>query len=66
MDFGTHEIRDDKELNNEFSDMIQSIHKIVSSKIADTHYETIQNGKHNYTSFKQRIGRVLSYLYSDK
>ncbi|MFB3162196.1 hypothetical protein ABLO26_12525 [Neobacillus sp. 179-J 1A1 HS] len=45
--------------------MIQSIYEIVSSKIADTRYETIQNGKHNYTSFKRRIGEVISYLYSD-
>ncbi|MDQ1004680.1 putative alpha/beta superfamily hydrolase [Neobacillus niacini] len=64
MEFGTHEIRNDK-LNNEFTDMIQSIYEIVSSKIADTRYETIQNGEHNYTSFKKRIGEVISYLYSD-
>ncbi|WP_419954310.1 alpha/beta hydrolase [Neobacillus niacini] len=65
MDFGTHEIRDDEELNNEFHEMIHSIYEIVSSKIADTRFETIQNGEHNYTSFKKRIGEVLSYLYSD-
>ncbi len=65
MDFGTHEIRDDEELNNHFTDMIQSIYEIVSSKIVDTRFETIQNGEHNYTSFKKRIGEVLSYLYSD-
>ncbi|NYE08637.1 putative alpha/beta superfamily hydrolase [Bacillus niacini] len=65
MDFGTHEVSGNKELNNEFSDMIQSIYEIVSSKIADTRYETIQNGEHNYTSFKKRIGEVMSYLYSD-
>lgn len=65
MDFGTHEISGDSELNNEFSEMIQSIYEIVSSKIADTRYETIQNGEHNYTSFKKRIGEVISYLYSD-
>lgn len=64
MDFGTQEIRDVK-LNNEFTEMIQSIYEIVSSKIADTRYETIQNGEHNYTSFQKRIGEVLSYLYSD-
>ncbi|MFB3169632.1 alpha/beta hydrolase-fold protein [Neobacillus sp. 179-C4.2 HS] len=65
MDFGTHEVSGNKELNSEFSDMIQSIYEIVSSKIADTRYETIQNGEHNYTSFKKRIGEVISYLYSD-
>jgi predicted alpha/beta superfamily hydrolase len=65
MDFGTHEIRDDNELNNEFSEMIQSIYEIVSSKITDTRYETIQNGEHNYTSFKKRIGKIITYLYSD-
>lgn len=65
MDFGTHEIREDNELNNEFSEMIQSIYEMVSSKITDTRYETIQNGEHNYTSFKKRIGRVITYLYSD-
>jgi predicted alpha/beta superfamily hydrolase len=65
MDFGTHEVSGDKELNNEFSEMILSIYEIVSSKIADTRYETIENGEHNYTSFKKRIGEVISYLYSD-
>jgi predicted alpha/beta superfamily hydrolase len=65
MDFGTHEVSGNKELNNEFSDMIQSIYEVVSSKIADTRFETIQNGEHNYTSFKKRIGDVISYLYSD-
>jgi predicted alpha/beta superfamily hydrolase len=65
MDFGTHEISDDKELNNEFSEMIQSIYEIVSSKIPDTCYEINLNSEHNYTSFKKRIGDVISYLYSD-
>jgi predicted alpha/beta superfamily hydrolase len=66
VDFGTHEISDDQELNNQFTEMIQSIYEIVSSKkIADTRYETIQNGEHNYTSFKKRIGEVISYLFSD-
>jgi hypothetical protein len=65
MDFGTHEVSGNKELNNEFSVMIQSIYEIVSSKIAYTRSETIQNGEHNYSSFKRRIGEVISYLYSD-
>jgi predicted alpha/beta superfamily hydrolase len=65
MDFGTHEVSADQERNNEFSEMIQSIYEIVSSKIADTRYETIETGEHNYTSFKKRIGEVISYLYSD-
>lgn len=66
IDFGTHEISDDKELNNQFTEMIQSIYEILSSKIDNTRYQTIQNGEHNYSSFKKRIGEVLSYLYSDK
>ena len=65
VDFGTHEVSDDQELNNQLTQMIQSIYEIVSSKIADTRYETIQNGEHNYISFKKRIGEVISYLYSD-
>jgi predicted alpha/beta superfamily hydrolase len=65
VDFGTHEVNDDQELNIQITEMIQTIYEIVSSKIADTRYETIQNGEHNYTSFKKRIGEVISYLYSD-
>jgi predicted alpha/beta superfamily hydrolase len=65
MDFGTHEVSDDKELNKQLTEMIQSIYENLGSKIEDTLYKTIQNGEHNYTSFKKRIGEVLSYLYSD-
>ncbi len=65
MDFGTNEIADDTKLNSEFTDMIQSIYKILDSKIADTRYQTIENGEHNYTSFRKRFPTVLSYLYSD-
>ncbi|MEH7012152.1 alpha/beta hydrolase-fold protein [Neobacillus niacini] len=65
MDFGTHEVGVDKELNNQFTEMIQSIYEILSSKIADTNYQTIENGEHNYNSFRKRIPEVLSYLYSD-
>jgi predicted alpha/beta superfamily hydrolase len=66
MDFGTHEISDDKELQNQFTEMIQSIYEILSSKIEDTRYRSIKDGEHNYTSFKKRIGEVLTYLYSDQ
>jgi len=66
MDFGTHEISDDEELNNQFTEMIQSIYEILNSKIDNTRYKTIQNGEHNYTSFKKRIDEVISFLYSDK
>lgn len=64
VDFGTNEIADNQERNNEFTELIQSIYDILSNKIADTRYQTIQNGEHNYTSFKKRIGEVISYLYS--
>jgi predicted alpha/beta superfamily hydrolase len=65
IDFGTHEVSDDQELNNQFTEMIQSIYKTLNSKIEDTRYQTIINGEHNYTSFKKRIPDVLSYLFSD-
>ena len=65
MDFGTNEIADDQELNNEFTEMIQSIFEILDSKIADTRYQTIENGEHNYTSFRKRFPDVLAYLFSD-
>ncbi|MEH7179806.1 alpha/beta hydrolase [Neobacillus vireti] len=65
MDFGTHEIADDKERNKEFTEMIQTIYEILDSKIADTLYQTIENGEHNYTSFRKRIPHVLAYLFSD-
>jgi predicted alpha/beta superfamily hydrolase len=63
MDFGTNEIGDDQELNNDFTEMIQSIYEILRSKIADTHYQTIENGEHNYTSFRKRVPNILSYLF---
>jgi predicted alpha/beta superfamily hydrolase len=66
MDFGTQEISDDKELNNQFTEMIHSIYEILSSKIEDTRYQSIKDGEHNYTSFKKRIGEVLTYLYSNQ
>jgi predicted alpha/beta superfamily hydrolase len=66
VDFGTHEISDDKELQNQFTEMILSIYEILSSKIEDTRYLSIKDGEHNYTSFKKRIGEVLTYLYSDQ
>jgi predicted alpha/beta superfamily hydrolase len=65
MDFGTHEVGDDKDLINQFTEMIQSIYEILSSKIEDTRYQTIKDGEHNYTSFKKRFPEVLSYLFSD-
>ena len=64
-DFGTNEIADDKELNDEFMEMILSVYEILDSKIVDTQFQTIENGEHNYTSFKKRFPTVLAYLYSD-
>ncbi|MFP7298818.1 alpha/beta hydrolase [Neobacillus niacini] len=64
IDFGTHEVCDDQDLNNQFTEMIQSIYDILSSKIEDTRYQTIDQGEHNYTSFKKRFPEVLSYLLS--
>jgi predicted alpha/beta superfamily hydrolase len=65
IDFGTNEITDDQELNNQFTDMIQSVYEVLKSKIEDTRYVTIVNGEHNYTSFKKRIPAVIDYLFSD-
>jgi predicted alpha/beta superfamily hydrolase len=65
VDFGTHEVSDDKELQNQLTEMIQSIYEILNSKIENTQFKTISNGEHNYTSFKKRMGEALSYLYSD-
>ncbi|WHZ03864.1 alpha/beta hydrolase-fold protein [Neobacillus sp. YX16] len=65
MDFGTQEVSDDKDLNNQLTDMIQSIYEILSSKIEDTRYQTIKDGEHNYTSFKKRFPEVIEYLFSD-
>ncbi|NWQ43184.1 alpha/beta hydrolase [Bacillus sp. EB106-08-02-XG196] len=66
MDFGTHEVSDDKELNIQLTEMIQSIYEILNSRIEDTRYQTIKDGEHNYTSFKKRFPEVLSYLFSDR
>ncbi|SDM62298.1 alpha/beta hydrolase [Bacillus sp. OK048] len=65
MDFGTNEIANDKELNDEFMEMILCIYEILDSKIVDSHFQMIENGEHNYTSFKKRLPTVLAYLYSD-
>lgn len=65
VDFGTHEVSENQELNSQFTEMIQSIYKTLKGKIEDTRYQTIINGEHNYTSFKTRIPDVISYLFSD-
>jgi predicted alpha/beta superfamily hydrolase len=65
MDFGTKELKEDDKLQNRFATMISGVYEMLDKKIPDTKFETIENGEHNYVSFKTRIPNVISYLYSD-
>jgi predicted alpha/beta superfamily hydrolase len=65
MDFGTMEIKDDSDMNQYFFEMIAGVYAILTEKIENTHFQTIEKGEHDYQSFRKRIPEVMDYLFSD-
>lgn len=62
MDFGTKE---SAEWNNYFMDLIKGVNDLLGEKIANTRFQIIENGEHNYSFFKKRIPEIMTYLFTE-
>jgi predicted alpha/beta superfamily hydrolase len=65
MDIGTKELGDDEKMTQVFLDLTDRVYEILKDKVENLHFQLIEKGQHNYTSFKKRVPDFLSYLFSD-
>lgn len=62
LDCGTNEAGEEEDVNAEVLASIRSVYDIVQSKVGDSKFVVMENGRHRYGDFKERVPGVFGYL----
>ncbi|MCA0988676.1 alpha/beta hydrolase [Guptibacillus algicola] len=63
LDCGTVE-SGDRRVDRVFYETNQGINMLLSEKVTEVEFNTVQGGAHTYEAFSERIGRVVTFLMS--
>lgn len=63
MDGGTKE-NEDERISKGFLESNHAIYDILVEKIKNTKLEIVEDAVHNYSSFRKRVPRMITYLFS--
>ncbi len=66
LDCGTREASGEELINEEFMASNKSIYEILREKISNTKFDVINDAEHNYSFFKERVPKIISFLVPEK